>query len=244
MEQFDHCVRLRLDADNAESAELRVYPAANPSGQAVVVCPGGGFNQVAAENEGEAFVAWFNERGITCAVLHYRMPHGHADYPAEDIRLALRAMRRRAAEWGITSLGVMGASIGGHIAATAATLFEGAERPAFQILLYPVISMRDELAHLPSRARMLGEDADDGLKERFSFELHVTPATPRTLIVLSEDDAAVSPLHSLRYYEALCANRVPASLHIYPRGGHGFGFRDDYPYKSLWLAELQRFLSE
>lgn len=208
------------------------------------MCPGGGFNQVAVESEGEAFVGWFNERGITFAVLRYRLPQGHAEYPSEDIREALGLMRNRAAGWGVTTLGVMGASIGGHIAATAATHFAGGERPAFQILLYPVISMRDELAHLPSRERLMGEEPDEALKERFSLERHVSPQTPRAFIALSEDDQAVSPLHSLRYYEALCANKVPASLHIYPRGGHGFGFKDEYAYKALWLAELERFLSE
>ena len=234
---------MERDAD-ADSAGLDVYPAANPCGKAVVMCPGGGFNRVAEDTEGGVFAPWFNERGITFAVLRYRMPQGHPEYPSEDIRWALRCLRDRAADWAITTVGVMGASIGGHIAATAAVLFEGVDRPAFQILLYPVISMSDGLAHLPSRGRMMGENPACGLQERYSLERHVTPDTPPAFIALAEDDPAVSPLHSLRYYEALCMNKVPASLHIYPRGGHSFGFKDTFPYKSLWLAELERFLSE
>ncbi len=236
--------RLGAGAEGDEAAELLLWPAARPNGQAVVACPGGGFNQVALEREGYPFARWFNERGVTYAVLCYRMPHGRAGLPAEDIRCALAFMRERAAEWGITRLGVMGASIGGHIAATAATLFEGEERPAFQILLYPVITMLDAWAHRPSRGRLMGENPSAELCERLSLELHVTPQTAPAFIVLAEDDAAVSPMHSLRYYEALSARGVPAQLHVYPRGGHSFAFDDAFPYKALWLAELERFLGE
>lgn len=246
MEHNEAFLRFRLGAgaEGDEAAELLLWPAARPNGQAVVACPGGGFNQVALEREGYPFARWFNERGVTYAVLCYRMPHGRAGLPAEDIRCALAFMRERAAEWGITRLGVMGASIGGHIAATAATLFGGEERPAFQILLYPVITMLDAWAHRPSRGRLMGENPSAELCERLSLELHVTPQTAPAFIVLAEDDAAVSPMHSLRYYEALSARGVPAQLHVYPRGGHSFAFDDAFPYKALWLAELERFLGE
>ena len=114
MEHNETFVRIRLGAaaEGDEAAELLLWPAARPNGQAVVACPGGGFNQVALEREGYPFARWFNERGVTYAVLCYRMPRGRAGVPAEDIRCALALMRERAAEWGITRLGVMGASIG------------------------------------------------------------------------------------------------------------------------------------
>lgn len=246
MEHNETFVRIRLGAaaEGDEAAELLLWPAARPNGQAVVACPGGGFNQVALEREGYPFARWFNERGVTYAVLCYRMPRGRAGVPAEDIRCALALMRERAAEWGITRLGVMGASIGGHVASTAATLFDGEERPDFQVLLYPVISMLDAWAHRPSRGRLMGENPSAELCERLSLELHVTPQTAPAFIVLAEDDAVVPPMHSLRYYEALCTHGVLAQLHVYPRGGHSFAFDDAFSYKALWLAELERFLAE
>ena len=142
---------------NASSATLWIYPACRPVGKAIIMCPGGGFNQVASDHEGRDFAAWFNNQGITYAVLNYRMPHGDVEVIREDIREAIRLIRHQSAEWGIHQLGVMGASIGGYIAATAATLYTGTDRPDFQVLLYPVISMNDRLTHLPSRGRMLGE---------------------------------------------------------------------------------------
>ena len=186
MEHNETFVRIRLGtaAEGDEAAELLLWPAARPNGQAVVACPGGGFNQVALEREGYPFARWFNERGVTYAVLCYRMPRGRAGVPAEDIRCALALMRERAAEWGITRLGVMGASIGGHVASTAATLFDGEERPDFQVLLYPVISMLDAWAHRPSRGRLMGENLSAELCERLSLELHVTPQTAPAFIVL------------------------------------------------------------
>lgn len=245
MERLKECIRIEQSANDAKAAVLMVYPAANPVGKAVVMCPGGGFNVVVTDVEGEAFVPWFGERGVTFAVLQYRMPEGHPEHLTEDIRWALQQMRAHAAAWGAEELGVMGASIGGYIAATAAVEFEGEERPAFQILIYPALSMLDEYAHLPSRGRMLAtEHPDRATQQRLSLELHVTPDTPRAFIALAEDDPAVSPLNALRYYEALYANKVPASLHIYPRGGHSFAFKDSFPYKQLWLSELDRFLKE
>ena len=213
MEHNETFVRIRLGAaaEGDEAAELLLWPAARPNGQAVVACPGGGFNQVALEREGYPFARWFNERGVTYAVLCYRMPRGRAGVPAEDIRCALALMRERAAEWGITRLGVMGASIGGHVASTAATLFDGEERPDFQVLLYPVISMLDAWAHRPSRGRLMGENPSAELCERLSLELHVTPQTAPAFIVLAEDDALAALLRGVVHpRRAGAAARLPA----------------------------------
>ena len=203
---------------DASSAVLWVYPVRKPRGKAIIMCPGGGFNQIASDHEGRDFAAWFNNQGITYAVLNYRMPHGDVEVIREDIPEAIRLIRRQSAEWGIHQLGVMGASIGGYIAATAATLYIG------------------------TRERMLGETISEGLKETLSLELHVTADTPRTFIVLAEDDQAVSPLNSIVYYTALLKHGVSAGLHIYPEGGHSFGFRDSFIYKKLWTDELQKWL--
>ena len=221
-----------------QGATLSIYRANQTRSNAVIMCPGGGFNQVAMDHEGYAFADWFHQQGITYAVLKYRMPHGHVEIIREDIREAIRLIRTRSAEWGIQQVGVMGASIGGYIAATAATLYHGTDRADFQILLYPVISMTDQLTHLPSRCRMLGENIPEAEKKALSLELHVTEETSSAFIVLAEDDQTVSPLNSLAYYTALLKHGVSAELHIYPQGGHSFGFCDSFIYKNLWTNEL------
>lgn len=226
-----------------QAASLFVYPSNQPEGNAVIMCPGGGFNRVTMEHEGHAFADWFHRQGITYAILKYRMPHGHIEILHEDIHEAISLMRSRSAEWRIRKLGVMGASIGGYIAAMAATLYCGTERPDFQILLYPVISMTEQMTHLPSRSKMLGEGLSQAEKEAFSLELHVTEKTPPAFIVLTGDDQVVSPLNSIAYYAALLKQGIPSGLHIYPEGGHSFGFNDCFIYKELWTGELRKWLS-
>lgn len=225
------------------AATLFVYPSNQPCSNAVIMCPGGGFNQVAMEHEGHAFADWFHQQGITYAILKYRMPRGSIEILREDIREAINLIRGRSAEWGVRQLGVMGASIGGYIAAMAATLYSGTERPDFQILLYPVISMTDQLTHLPSRGRMLGEALSQAEKEAFSLELHVAKETPPAFIVLAGDDQVVSPLNSIVYYTALLKQGIPSGLHVYPKGGHSFGFNDCFIYKELWTGELRKWLT-
>lgn len=206
------------------------------------MCPGGGFNQVAMDHEGHAFAPWFNEQGITYAILKYRMPEGHASSIDEDIRQALQYMRLHAEEFRINRLGVMGASIGGYIAAWAATVFPQNERPDFQVLLYPVISMCDEWTHQPSRSRLLGENIPKEVQNKLSLELQVTSTVPPTFIALASDDQAVSPMNSIFYYTTLLKAGVSVSLHIYPEGGHSFGFRDSFAYKKQWTEELKKWL--
>lgn len=123
---------------DASSATLWVYPARKPGGKAIIMCPGGGFNQVASDHEGRDFAVWFNNLGITYAVLNYRMPHGDVEVIREDIHEAIRLIRRQSAEWGIHQLGIMGASIGGYIALLPQLFIPGPTCPDFQVLLYPV----------------------------------------------------------------------------------------------------------
>lgn len=235
-------IEVTLNEQDPNSASLFIYPADQPKGKAVIMCPGGGFNQVAMDHEGHALAPWFNEQGITYAILKYRMPDGHLSYIEEDIRRALQYMRTYRAEFHFDRLGVMGASIGGYIAATAATMFPQTERPEFQILLYPVISMFDEWTHHPSRGRLLGEDITLEKQKRLSLELHVTPGVPPTFIALTSDDKAVFPLNSIFYYTALLREGVSACMHIYPMGGHSFGFNDSFEYKKQWTDELEKWL--
>lgn len=230
-------------AGNVSRPSLTVYPAAEPCGEAVVLCPGGGLQRVAIGHEGHDFAGWFGAQGVTCAVLKYRLPNGRMNVPLDDARQALRIMRRRAPEWGASRTGVMGASIGGYIAASTAVFPEEGACPDFQILLYPVISLRDGLTHRPSRDRLMGADPSAAAQAEGSLDGHVKSGTAPAFIALAEDDATVSPENSLAYYRALMVSGVPGSLHIYPSGGHGFGFRDSFAYKEQWTAELRRWLS-
>ena len=179
----------------------------------------------------------------TNAVLKYRMPNGHREVPLDDVRQGLRILHNYSEEWKITKVGVMGASIGGYIAGHAAIFGVDDARPDFQILLYPVISMLPHLTHLKSRERLLGANPTHEEEEAFSLELHVNSLTPPAFIALASDDEAVSPENSVLYYLALLKNKVSASLHIYPKGGHSFGFRDNFVYKRQWTDELEKWLS-
>ena len=224
---------------------LSVYPAANPNGMAVIMCPGGAYAQISLAHEGHDMARWFNNQGITYAVLKYRMPNGHPDVPLSDARQAIRLMRRHAAEWGVDTklVGIMGASAGGHLAASLANLYDSPEtRPDFQVLLYPVISMKDGITHSYSRECLLGAQPDGAQIEKYSMEAQAKTQTPPAFIVLSADDGTVSPENSLSYYRALRRHGVPASLHIYPEGGHGWGFLDSFPYKGQWTRELENWL--
>lgn len=224
--------------------ELWIYPAKNPNGQAIVCAPGGGYRLLSTDNEGTMFINWLNTQGITLAILKYRLPNGNSEIPLEDSRRAMQIMREKASEYGYNpnEIGIMGFSAGGHFAAMLATMYGDKEyRPDFQILFYPVITMKN-FTHKGSRKHLLGENPTPEQIEKFSLENRVTPDTPPAFVVLASDDKSVPPLNSLKYVEALQKNEIPYSLHIYPVGHHGFGFRDTNPYKPEMSMELSRWL--
>ena len=223
---------------------LTVYPAKEGNGMAIVACPGGGYTHLAMNHEGHDLANWFNSQGITYAVLTYRMPNGNNEVPLSDAQQALRIMRQHAAEWNLQQVGIMGSSAGGHLASTAATHFTDVEtRPDFQILLYPVVTMLQN-THGGSRNELLGKSPTTEQIRHFSNELQVTSDTPQAFIVLSSDDGAVPPSNGVNYYLALQKNNVPASLHVYPTGGHGWGYRDNFKYKQQWTQELEKWLRD
>ena len=185
---------------------------------------------------------WFNTQGITYAVLKYRMPNGHSDIPLSDAHQAIRLMREHAKVWNFTKLGIMGASAGGHLASTAATHYTPDTRPDFQILLYPVVSMNPVLTHKGSHDNLLGKNPSKESETLYSNELQVKSDTPPAFILHSSNDGAVAVANSINYYMELVKNKVPASLHTYPIGGHGWGFRDSFPYKRQWTEELEQWL--
>lgn len=211
---------------NVTEATLTVFPAAHPNGQAVVACPGGGYVHLAFEHEASMMAKWYNEQGITLAVLKYRMPNGHYDCPLNDLKKAMKIMHDHASEWGVDPdmIGVQGGSAGGHLIARLATEYEDEiQRPAFQIVFYPALGMipGDEKA-------IVGK---------------VNGKTPRAFILCSQDDR-ISVTGSLDYMAALKAANVPSTLHIYSSGGHGWGFKDTFVFKPQWTSELAAWLRQ
>lgn len=230
---------------NIKNPDITVYRAEHPSGMAVIMCPGGGYARLAMNHEGHDMAPWFNTQGITYVVLKYRMPNGHNEVPFSDVEQAIRLVRQNAAEWNINpaKVGIMGASAGGHLASTLATHYTSKEtRPDFQILLYPVITMDANFTHAGSRENLITKNPSADLIAKYSNELQVNAQTPQAFIALSSDDKAVLPQNSINYYLALLKHNVPATMHIYPTGGHGWGFRDNFTYKRQWTDELEKWL--
>ena len=222
---------------------LTIYPARVPNGLAIIACPGGGYVRLAMNHEGHDMASWFNAQGITYVVLKYRMPNTHHDVPLSDALQAIRIMKQRAGEFNFTKIGIMGSSAGGHLASTAATHFTEDSRPDFQILFYPVVTMLNPTHH-GSRDNLLGKNASQELLTLYSNELQVTPQTPPAFIMHSSDDKSVPVNNSVDYYTALVKNGVSATMHLYPIGGHGWGFRDSFTYKRQWTGELEKWLRE
>ena len=213
------------------------------TGEAVVIYPGGGYAILAYDWEGTDFAKWLNSQGIAGIVVKYRLPISESltdakEVPLLDAQRAIRMTRANAEAWNIDpgKVGVMGFSAGGHLASTVSTQYDHevdrakdaidalSARPDFSILVYPVISFRDAAVHSGSRKNLIGDNASQELQDRFSGELNVDENTPPTFLVHAQDDKGVPIENSLLYYNALNKHGIPASLHIYPKGGHGFGF--------------------
>ena len=229
-----------------EQPSLRVFlPAPElATGRAVVACPGGGYSGLAVNHEGYDWAPYFNKQGIALIVLKYRMPKGDRTLPISDAEAAMKMVRDSADVWNLNpnDIGIMGSSAGGHLASTIATHAPEALRPNFQILFYPVITMDKSFTHMGSHDNLLGKDASVDLEKEFSNEKQVTKETPRAFIVYSDDDKVVPPANGVNYYLALNKKGVPSVLHIYPTGGHGWGIREDFLYKSEMQNELTSWL--
>lgn len=229
-----------------EQPSLRVFlPAPElATGRAVVACPGGGYSGLAVNHEGYDWAPYFNKQGIALIVLKYRMPKGDRTLPISDAEAAMKMVRDSADVWNLNpnDIGIMGSSAGGHLASTIATHAPEVLRPNFQILFYPVITMDKSFTHMGSHDNLLGKDASVDLEKEFSNEKQVTKETPRAFIVYSDDDKVVPPANGVNYYLALNKKGVPSVLHIYPTGGHGWGIREDFLYKSEMQNELTSWL--
>ena len=213
--------------------------------KAVVVCPGGGYAMLATMHEGIMWNFFFGRENVATIMLTYRLPHGNHEVPASDVYQAIRIVKEHAKEWNIdpNQIGVMGSSAGGHLASTVATHAADDVRPAFQILFYPVITMDKRYTHMGTHDNLIGKDATPEMETLYSNEKQVTEKTPRAFIVLADDDDVVPSINSAWYFAALKDHGVPANMHVYPTGGHGFGNSQSWKYNADMLQNLSDWLN-
>ena len=235
------------NGDVADTATVKVFlpRKEEATGRAVVICPGGGYQHLAMNHEGYDWAPFFNNMGIAAIVLKYRMPHGNCDVPIADAEEAMKLVRRNANAWNIKAdqVGIMGFSAGGHLASTIATHSKDDAKPDFQILFYPVITMIPAYTNLKTHNYLLGEKAKKKDEQLYSADMHVTRVTPRAFIVLSDDDQVVLPINGVNYYTELYRHDVPASLFVFPDGGHGFGIKPSFKYHAEMLLNLRAWLN-
>lgn len=243
---------------NVSEPTLTVYAPAvdRPNGTAVIIAPGGGYGLLSTEREGVQYANWLSTLGVTSFVLKYRMKEFGHPAPLQDVLRAVRLVRSRAAEFKVdpARLGVMGSSAGGHLAASAGTLFDhpagrtGAAldatsaRPDFLILMYPVITMDDPHAHAGSRKNLLGDNPSPDLLQLASMEKQVTAATPPTLLIHTQEDQTVPVENSILFYQALTRAKVPAEMYLFEHGSHGMGMKAGFGTASDWPARAAEWL--
>jgi len=239
-------------------ATLTAFPADSPDERrpAVIVCPGGAYVRLAVAKEGSDVTRFLNSRGVSAFVLKYRVAPYRYPAALRDVLRAVRFVRSNATRLGIdpARIGVFGSSAGGHLAASAATLFASPEgktgaaldavsaRPDFVALLYPVITMNDPYAHPGSRDALLGLKPPKDLVQKTSLELHVQKDTPPTFLVHTAEDRSVPVENSLAFYQALRKVGVPAEMHVFEKGPHGFGLRTDLGPTSEWPVRFAEWL--
>lgn len=238
--------------DRVTNPDLTVYlpPADKANGAAVLICPGGGYGTLAFDHEGHAIAKWLNDNGIAGIILKYRLPsdrimENKSIGPLQDAQEAIRIIRRNNSEWKINTrkIGVIGFSAGGHLASTLSTHYDEnvykvidnvSARPDFSILIYPVVSFDTTITHRGSRNNLIGLKPDEALVRHFSNELQITADTPPAFLVHSADDYAVPAANSIGYFKGLQKNKIPAELHIFQKGGHGYGLSPGGGTESAW----------
>jgi acetyl esterase/lipase len=230
------------------------------TGTAIVICPGGGYGHLAMDHEGHQIGQWLNSFGVAGFILQYRHRNSGAGYghpaPLQDAQRAVRTVRSRAKEWGIEPdrIGILGFSAGGHLTSTALTHFKdkvykasdeidkASARPDFGVLIYPVISFTEWFTHKGSRRNLLGTEPNEELYERFSNEKQVTSETPPTFLIHTWEDTGVPAENSIAFYLALRKAKVPAEMHVFAKGRHGFGLGKDLPGTSAWPELCQNWM--
>ena len=232
-----------------------IPPDGSKAKAAVIICPGGGYHNLHIQREGFRVAEAFSKQGIAAFVLKYRLPDEEivtdkSFVPLKDAQRAIQLVRENAEQWGIApdKIGIMGFSAGGHLASSAGVHYDSilvenkqntSLRPDFMILVYPVISFNDSIGHVGSKDRLLGQHADEGLVKFFSNELHVNAGTPISILFHTGDDTIVPVENSLRFYNKIQKNNIPAELHNYSKGGHGFG---STPLFEEWFNQCIRWM--
>lgn len=227
------------------------------NGTAVVICPGGGYWVTSIVKEGFAVAREFNKWGIAAFVLKYRVPNDSSMIdkkiaPLQDAQRALQLVRMHAKEWNVdpSKVGIMGFSAGGHLASTASTHFNKSYidnpnnisvRPDFSLLIYPVISFQDSIAHTGSRDQLIGKNPQPALRDSLSNELQISSGTPPAFLVHATNDDVVPVMNSVVYYEHLIHNKVTGEMHIYKAGGHGFGMNNPTT-KDEWMERCKNWM--
>ena len=233
---------------NTTKAVLYVYNAdqAKATGQAVVICPGGGYGKLSMDQEGFLMAQWLAKNGIAAFVLEYRLPNGHREVPLEDAVEAIRVVRKKAKKFNIdpSKVGIMGFSAGGHLAASASNIPAVKDRPNFSILFYPVVIANHYTSHRGSFRNLLGKGFTQADADDFSMEKLASENTPPTILLLSDDDTTVPAAGAAMYYAALRYHGVKAAMYVFPEGGHGWGNYDKFSYQKEWQHLLLRWLKE
>ena len=241
---------------NIHHPSLTVYRPDAPNGTAVIVCPGGAYTYLSFRHEGIVPAQWLNRLGVTAFIIKNRVKEYGQPAPLQDILRAIRVLRSRAAEFGIQPdrIGVIGFSAGGHLSASAGTLFDAAEgrtgapldavsgRPDFMMLIYAVLTMEKPYVHMGSRTNLLGPAPADELVKRWSLETQVTKDSSPAFLVATEEDRTVPVENSLQFYEALRKAGVPAEMHLYQKGAHGFGLNPGNGPTSEWPARAEEWM--
>lgn len=233
-------------------------PKAKATGAAVLICPGGGYGALAFNHEGNDIAKWLNDNGIAGIILKYRLPSDlimkdKSIGPLQDAQEAMRTIRRNAKAWNIdpSKIGVIGFSAGGHFASTLSTHFDEkvydvrdniSARPDFSILMYPVITMDASFTHMGSRINLIGENPSEEAVRHFSNELQINEKTPPAFLVHSADDKVVPVKNSMAYYEGLVKYNIPSELHIFQKGGHGYGLAVNGETQSAWPQLCLRWI--
>lgn len=238
--------------EKVSDPELAVYlpKAEKATGTAVLIIPGGGYGIIAIDHEGYAIAKWLNEQGIAGIVMKYRLPSDKIMEdkkigPLQDSQEAIRIIRRNAAQWKIDpkKIGVIGFSAGGHLASTISTHYNEkvyevkdnvSARPDFSLLIYPVITLDYIPTHKGTRTNLLGDNPSEDQVRRFSNDQQITADTPPAFLVHSSDDKVVPVLNSLLYYQGLQKNNIPAEMHVFQKGGHGYGLGRNQGTELAW----------
>jgi acetyl esterase/lipase len=248
--------------EEADKPSVTVYfpVKEKATGAAVLICPGGGYVTLALNHEGWQVAKWFNEQGITAVILRYRVgTWDHKKYmhpaPFMDVSRGMRLVRSKSKEWGLNpeKIGVLGFSAGGHLASCLGTMYDGgnpkakdpidrvSSKPNYMALIYPVITFRTKAAFTFGRGVLLGDNARQSLVDSMSTETRVSTMTPPTFIMYTDQDD-INAMNGVLFYSALKENNVPAELHIYERGAHGYGFYPQLDRIADWTERLKNWL--